>query len=188
VEQSVCQLEIAVNYTEESPASPAQDTTAAGLSTILAAVEGLWARHEALEKQGILTPLVFCRHRGQRIRSFWKRWTTACKGAGCPGRIPHDFRRTAVCHLNRAGVTETVAMTITGHKTRSVFDRYDITSEEDLAEASRKLQALAWTNAKTDAEGLKTSLTNSVKGKGLMVARDRIELSTLRFSVVCSTN
>ena len=70
---------------------------------------------------------------------------TACEAAGCPGRIPHDFRRTAVRNLNRAGVPETVAMKITGHKTRSVFDRYDITSEEDLAEAARKLQALTGT-------------------------------------------
>jgi integrase len=85
---------------------------------------------------------VFCRRQGQPIKSFWKRWKTACAETGCPGRIPHDFRRTAVRNLNRAGVTETVAMKITGHKTRSVFDRYDITSEEDLAEASRKLQTL----------------------------------------------
>ena len=139
-----------------------------------------------------MTPLVFCRRRGQKIYTFWKRWRTACELAGCPGRIPHDFRRTAVRNLNRAGVPETIAMKITGHKTRSVFDRYDITSEEDLAEASRKLQALtgtiSGTVAKTDAEALKERLANSVVPKELMVARGGIEPSTLRFSVVCSTN
>jgi hypothetical protein len=56
-----------------------------------------------------------------------------------------------VRNLNRAGVTETVAMKITGHNTRSVFDRYDITSEEDLADASRKLQALTETTTGTIA-------------------------------------
>ena len=119
---------------------------------VLAAIEGLWARHEALEREGIISPSVFCRRQGQRDKTFWKRWKTACEAAGCPGRIPHDFRRTAVRNLERAGVPETVAMKITGHKTRSVFDRYDITSEEDLAEASRKLQALAGTIAGTKAK------------------------------------
>ena len=164
----------------------------AELEEVRAAVEGLWARHEALEAGGILTPLVCCRRRGQAVQTFWKRWKTACVAAGCPGRIPHDFRRTAVRNLNRAGVPETVAMKITGHKTRSVFDRYDITSEEDLAEASRKLQALAGTIAGTNgpaaADALRDRIAKSVIQKGKLVARDRIELSTLRFSVVCSTN
>ena len=83
-------------------------------------------------------------------------------------------------------------MKITGHKTRSVFDRYDITSEEDLADAAQKLQALtgkvSGTVGKTDAEALKERLVNSVVPKELMVARGGIEPSTLRFSVVCSTN
>ena len=109
------------------------------------AVEALWARHETLAAQGIISPHVFCRGGGQVIKSFYTRWDQACTAAGCPGRIPHDMLRTAVRNLNRAGVPETVAMKITGHKTRSVFDRYDITSEEDLTEAARKLQALTET-------------------------------------------
>ena len=86
------------------------------------------------------------------IRSFYTRRDQACTAAGCLGRIPHDMRRTAVRNLNKAGVPETVAMKITGHKTRSVFDRYDSTSEEDLAEAARKLQALTATISGTIAE------------------------------------
>jgi integrase len=91
-------------------------------------------------ERGIICPWVFHRN-GEPIRVFRKAWATACQAAGCPGMIRHDFRRTAVRNLVRRGIVESVAMKMTGHKTRSVFERYNIVSEGDLTDAAAKLDA-----------------------------------------------
>jgi len=107
-----------------------------------ALLEAQRAKADALRKRGIICPWVFHRN-GVPIREFKRAWETACKKAGLPGRIFHDFRRTAVRNLERAGVPRSVAMKMTGHKTESVYRRYDIVSEGDLKDAASKLEALS---------------------------------------------
>lgn len=107
---------------------------------------------EALERQvqktevlqrakGVIIPWLFHRA-GKPIRTFRRSWLTACKAAGVPGKIPHDFRRTACRNLERAGVDRASAMKIVGHKTEAIYRRYAIADEGMLKEAAEKLSLL----------------------------------------------
>jgi len=107
-------------------------------------------------EQGRIIPWVFHRE-GRPIKSFRRAWITACIKAGLGKRItgsdgklvkdiayriPHDFRRTAVRNLERAGVPRSAAMKMVGHKTESIYHRYAIADEGMLKEAGEKLTAL----------------------------------------------
>jgi integrase len=80
-----------------------------------------------------------------------RRWRTAlrdaCRKAKVPHRLLHDCRRTAARNLVRAGVPERVAMMLTGHSTRAVFERYNIVNEEELLTAGERLATYVATNA-----------------------------------------
>jgi hypothetical protein len=112
---------------------------------------------EALQKaKGTIIPWLFHRE-GKRIKTFRRSWVSACIKAGLgkqvrdtsgklvkkiAGRIPHDFRRTAVRNLERAGVPRSAAMKMVGHKTQSIYQRYAIADEGILKDATVKLQHL----------------------------------------------
>ncbi len=82
---------------------------------------------------------VFTRENGKPVKGFRKIWDKVCSRAGVPGLLFHELRRSGVRNLRRLGVQESVAMRISGHKTRSVFERYNIVDEADLADAASKL-------------------------------------------------
>jgi integrase len=97
----------------------------------------------------------FIFHRGGRpVGEFRKTWKTACQAAGLAVteehdgkgviralRLPYDLRRTAVRNMVRGGTDPAIAMKISGHCTRAVFDRYNIISEDDMRDAVRKTAA-----------------------------------------------
>ena len=97
-------------------------------------------------------------------------WSRACQIARTPGMLFHDLRRTAIRNMIKAGIPERVAITISGHKTRAVFDRYNIVSPDDLKEAASKRQAF---NEKMAERWLQNGYTQP-KSSGAVVSLESL--------------
>ena len=92
-----------------------------------------------------IIPYLFSHLTGKRAgtprTAFYKAWRPACRKAGVPGMLTHDFRRTAVRNMERTGVPRSVATKLTGHRTEAVYRRYAIVSDADLRAATLRLSA-----------------------------------------------
>lgn len=128
LDQQIARLEPGTTKNKEARSIPLHKELLVTLAELKTQRDKLWPK----------CPWVFSRH-GFKILSFKNAWERACKRSGV-NRLFHDLRRTGVRNLVRAGVSEKIAMKISGHKTRAVFDRYQIVRESDLHEAMRKLE------------------------------------------------
>lgn len=100
---------------------------------LAALIERRWRARIVRRPDGTEHVAEFVFHRaGRPIGDFRRAWARACAQAGLAGRLFHDLRRSGIRAMVRAGVPERVAMELSGHRTRAVFDRYNIVSDGEL--------------------------------------------------------
>ena len=104
----------------------------------------------AEQKMERTIPLILAWDENLDVGSDFKRaWATACTKAGFPvgrkhgGFVFHNTRHTAVTNLVNAGVPAHEAMTVSGHRTRSIFDRYSLSLKEQTRKALRRVSTYA---------------------------------------------
>jgi integrase len=122
-------------------------------------IDGLPALLEGIKRANPDAEYVFLRN-GAPVGSFRKAWTIATKRAGLEGFLFHDLRRSAARNLVRAGVPRSIAMKITGHKTESVFERYNITDSRDIQGAGKALAAYLEEAKKAQPQPTKLSIVS----------------------------
>ena len=86
-----------------------------------------------------VSPFVFHRN-GKPIKSFRRGFQSAAKRIEIADLVPHDMRRSAIRNFRKAGLSETEGMKLSGHRTRNVYDRYNIVDDEDSRQAMRQAQ------------------------------------------------
>jgi len=128
-----------VDLTSEAIRLRREHSKNAKVRTLPLAGELIGIMDRAAKARRLDCPFVF--HRGARpVGDFRVSWAKACEAAGKSGLLVQDLRHTAVRNLVRAGVPERVVMEITGHRTREVFDRYNIVNDTDMRNAIERVE------------------------------------------------